>query len=837
MKHAASFPRLLLWGLEGPEADRLARACARAGFPGAEMTSALSGESLIGLLDDGGVDLVVLGGNGDDPAESPRILTDELVAENQATAFLILGASALPESLEERFNLMCLPEPGGDDGLLRRVLGQLLNEIRLWQHSTLFQACVEASANGIVIVDARADDMPIVHVNQAFSRITGYEPEEVHGCNCRFLQGSDRKQPGVDQVRMAIRAGKPALVQMRNYRRDGSRFSNELQVSPVRENGGHITHYIGVINDVSARMDAESALAYRTSYDGLTGLPNFEQFRNRVGQACEESGHHRHAVALTLFNIDNFKAINATFGAGAADQLLKAVVDRVTPLLGRSDLLARLSADEFAILQTEVLGSHDVSSLVDSVVSVLSIPFRLEGQELFVTASAGIAWTGENVAGADELMSHASLALRNAKQCGGGSYRWYSILLAEEVEWTLKLHNQLQHALSEQQFELYYQPVVEARSQEVVGIEALLRWHHPEQGMLSPADFLQAIETGGLMVEVTDWVLRRACTDLNRLMEETGRMLWVSVNISPNHFVRGDVVSSVKSVLESTGLEPACLNLELVESTFLSFDEPVRRALDEIRTLGIGLMIDDFGAGFSSLNYLKQVPASRIKIDRSFVRDIVSDSADAAITRGVIALAHKLNLQVVGEGVEDRYQLAFLLRNHCDLVQGFLPGPPMPFEQLRTHELSAETREALAEVNGREPGDQASRRLLILDDEPNILRSLKRLLRRDGYEIHTVTSAQEALNLLALYEFQVVLSDQRMPEMTGTDFLSRVKELYPDTIRIVLSGYTDLDSVTDAVNRGAIYKFLTKPWDDEQLRSQIRQAFLHHAAALEDMEN
>ncbi|WP_158223006.1 EAL domain-containing protein [Halovibrio salipaludis] len=801
------------------------------------MTSALSRESLIGLLDDGGVDLVVLGENGGDPAGSPSILTDQVVAEHQATAFLVIGASELPERLDGRFNLRCLPEPGSDDELLVRVLAQLLNEIRLWQHSTLFKACVEASANGIVIVDARADDMPIVHVNQAFSRITGYEPEEVHGCNCRFLQGSDRKQPGVDQVRMAIRAGKPALVQMRNYRRDGSRFSNELQVSPVRENGGQITHYIGVINDVSARMDAESALAYRTSYDGLTGLPNFEQFRSRVGQACEESGHHRHAVALTLFNIDNFKAINATFGAGAADQLLKAVVDRVTPLLGRSDLLARLSADEFAILQTDVLGSHDVSSLVDSVVSVLAIPFRLEGQELFVTASAGIAWTGENVEGADELMSHASLALRNSKQCGGGGYRWYSILLAEEVEWTLKLHNQLQHALSEQQFELYYQPVVEVRSQEIVGIEALLRWHHPEQGMLSPADFLQAIETGGLMVEVTDWVLRQACTDLNRLMEETGRILWVSVNISPNHFVRGDVVSSVKSVLESTGLEPACLNLELVESTFLSFDEPVRRALDEIRTLGVGLMIDDFGAGFSSLNYLKKVPASRIKIDRSFIRDVVSDSADAAITRGVIALAHKLNLQVVGEGVEDRYQLAFLLRNHCDLVQGFLPGPPMPFEQLRTHELSAETRAAFAEVHGRESGNQASRRLLILDDEPNILKSLKRLLRRDGYEIHTVTSAQEALNLLALYEFQVVLSDQRMPEMTGTDFLSRVKELYPDTIRIVLSGYTDLDSVTDAVNRGAIYKFLTKPWDDEQLRSQIRQAFLHHAAVLEDTES
>ncbi len=837
MKHAASFPRLLFWGLDRSEAGRIARACSLAGFPGAEMASALSHESLVELLDNGGIDLLVLREDGSDQAVSRRVLTDQLLAEHPATAFLVLGDSELPEALDGRFNVRCLSGSEGDEGPVVEALAQLLNEIRLWQRSTLFHACVEASANGIVIVDARSDDMPIVHVNQAFSRITGYAPDEVHGRNCRFLQGSDRKQPGVDQLRMALRAGEAALVQIRNYRRDGSRFWNELQVSPVCENGGQITHYVGVINDVSARMDAESALAYRTSYDGLTGLPNFERFKSRVAQACEESGHHRHAVALTLFNIDNFKAINAAFGAGAADQLLKAVVDRVMPLLGRSDLLARLSADEFAILQNDVMGSHDVSSLVDSVVSVLAIPFRLEGQEMFVTASAGIAWTGENGAGADELMSHASLALRNAKQCGGGGYRWYSILLAEEVEWTLRLHNQLQHALSEEQFELYYQPVVEALSQEIVGIEALLRWHHPEQGMLCPGDFLQAIETGGLMVEVTDWVLRRACTDLIHFMEETGRMLWVSVNISPNHFVRGDVVSSVREALESTGLAPSCLNLELVESTFLSFDEPVRRALDEIRTLGIGLMIDDFGAGFSSLNYLKQVPASRIKIDRSFIRDVVSDSADAAITRGVIALAHKLNLQVVGEGVEDRFQLAFLLRNHCDLVQGFLPGPPMPLDQLRTYQLSGEAQAAFAEVNGRESGEQDSRRLLILDDEPNILRSLKRLLRRDGYEIHTVTSAQEALNLLALYEFQVVLSDQRMPEMTGTDFLSRVKELYPDTIRIVLSGYTDLDSVTDAVNRGAIYKFLTKPWDDEQLRSQIRQAFLHHAAALEDTES
>lgn len=832
MKHTAAFPRLLLWGLDEAESNRLASASSEAGFPEAEMVSPVTPPALLALLEAGGIDLVVVRAGGNGAGDSQSVLTDKMVDEHPGTGFLILGSNGEQDPDSERFNVQALPDPGAQGQAFARSLGQLLNQVWFCQRSALFHACVEASANGIVVVDVDAQDMPIVYVNEAFSRITGYELSEVYGFNCRFLHRGDRKQPGVDQLRMAVRAGQEATVQLRNYRKDGTEFCNELRISPVWENSKRISHYAGVISDVSARVRAESTLAYRTRYDTLTGLANFEHFKNRLGEACRESEHHHNAVALTLLNIDNFKAINATFGAAAADQLLQAVVERVAPLLGRSDFLARLSADEFGILQSEVLGSQDVSSVVDAVVSAMAIPFRVEGHELFVTASAGIAWTQENAVGPDDLMSHASLALRNAKQAGGGSYRWYSIFLAEEVEWTLRLHNDLQHALSNEQFEVYYQPVVESLSQEIVGVEALLRWQHPEQGLLYPGDFLQVVESGGLMVELTDWVLDRACSDLQRFMDQTGRVLWVSVNISPNHFVRGDVVSSVKDALERTGLAPSCLNLELVESTFLSFDEPVRRALDNIRTLGVGLMIDDFGAGFSSLNYLKQVPASRIKIDRSFVRDVVSDSADAAITRGVIALAHKLNLKVVGEGVEDQYQLGFLLRNHCDLIQGFLSGRPMPFEQLLAFDLSTEIRAAFAEVNGGESGNQASRRLLILDDEPNILRSLKRLLRRDGYDIHTVTSAEEALNLLALYEFQVVLSDQRMPEMTGTDFLSRVKELYPDTIRIVLSGYTDLDSVTDAVNRGAIYKFLTKPWDDEQLRDQIKQAFLHHAAAL-----
>lgn len=826
MKHSASFPRILLWGQDSEAAFRLARACAIAGFSGAEMVSALTSESLEALLEMPGADLVVVPDEG--------AAGTGLVDRYPQTGFLVLGSNASTGDGKGPHCIARVPEPEADEDALVSPLVSLLNEVWLRQRADLFHACLEASGNGVILVDACSDDMPIVYVNPAFSRLTGYSLNEVYGRNCRFLQGGDRKQPGVDQLRMALRTGASTTVQLRNYRRDGSWFWNELQVSPIHSASQQITHYVGVMNDVSARMEAESVLAYRTGHDGLTGLPNFEKFRSRLTEACNESRHHRHSVALTLLNLDNFKAINATYGMGSGDELLKAVVTRISPLLGRNDLMARLSADEFAVMQIEVLGQDDVTSLIDSVVSVLSIPFRIDGQELFITASAGIALLGEDTQVAEDLVSHASMALRKAKQKDGAGYLWYSSALAGELERTMRLQSQLQQALNNEQFELWYQPVFEIRSQEMVGVEALLRWHHPELGLLTPGDFLQAVESGGFMVEITDWVLRRACTDLRCLSEWSGNQLWVSVNISPNHFLTGNVVSAVSDALEKTGLPPACLNLELVESAFLSFEEPVRKALEDLRVLGVGLMIDDFGAGFSSLTYLKQVPATSVKIDRSFICDVISSSADAAITRGVIALAHKLNLKVVGEGVEDRYQLGFLARNHCDLVQGFLPGAPMPFSALKTFEPEPEMQEAMAELRSEVPEGQQLRRLLVLDDEPNILRALKRLLRRDGYELHTATTAQEALEILATKEFQVVLSDQRMPEMTGTDFLSRVKELYPDTIRIVLSGYTDLESVTDAINRGAIYKFLTKPWDDEQLRNQIREAFLHHDAAREE---
>jgi CheY-like chemotaxis protein len=296
------------------------------------------------------------------------------------------------------------------------------------------------------------------------------------------------------------------------------------------------------------------------------------------------------------------------------------------------------------------------------------------------------------------------------------------------------------------------------------------------------------------------------------------------VNISPVHFQRINFVDSVQAVLQKHSLSAELLELEITETVLFNNAERAIETLHRLKQLGVRIAIDDFGTGFSSLNYLKRLPIDKVKIDRSFVQDIISDRHDAAITQGIISMAHHLRLKVVAEGVETEPQLAFLKKCRCDEFQGYYFAKPMPYAEIAgflSERLSVQEAGSGIILDHGEP----MQTLLLLDDEENILRALARVLRRDGYKIFMATRAQDAFELLAKHDVQVILSDQRMPEMSGTEFLSRVKDLYPNTIRLVLSGYTDLKSVTDAINQGAIYKFLTKPWDDDELRQNIAQSF------------
>ncbi|UTY60963.1 EAL domain-containing protein [Massilia sp. erpn] len=385
-------------------------------------------------------------------------------------------------------------------------------------------------------------------------------------------------------------------------------------------------------------------------------------------------------------------------------------------------------------------------------------------------------------------------------------------------------------ALQRNELRLLYQPLVSLQDGGIASVEALLRWQHPEQGLITAADFVPQAEAAGLMAMLDEWALRQACADLARWLAALAKdrpasdapapAVRVSVNIAPDRLRDARFPALVHSLLQEHGLAAAGLMLELTEAALLPDAGASLHALHELKALGVQLVLDDFGTGSSSLGNPKRFPFDYVKIDCSFIRDVVSDHGDAALCKTIIAMAHHLGLKVVAEGVENSAQCDFLRRNMCDLIQGYVFSPPVDQGAILT--LLAEQRCLPPELRRIQ---RQQRSLLLVDDEPNILAALKRLLRRDDYTIHTAASGPEGLEILARHPVDVIVSDQRMPGMIGADFLRKAKDLYPDTIRIMLSGYTELQSVTDAVNEGAIYKFLTKPWDDERLRGHVAQAF------------
>jgi EAL domain-containing protein (putative c-di-GMP-specific phosphodiesterase class I)/FixJ family two-component response regulator len=392
-----------------------------------------------------------------------------------------------------------------------------------------------------------------------------------------------------------------------------------------------------------------------------------------------------------------------------------------------------------------------------------------------------------------------------------------------------QLEQHLRDALDNEELELEFQPQVEVLTDgDIVGFEALLRWRHPLKGLVSPAEFVPIAEQSGLIVAIGRWVLREACRRCAAWNAAAGRPIRVAVNVSGHQFGPA-LVQSVAAALAESGLDPRLLELELTESVLMRDTDQAQSMLSQLKSIGVALAIDDFGTGYCGLSYLRRFPIDRLKIDRSFVKDVTTNTDDAAICSTIIAMAHGLRLEVVAEGVETAAQLGFLLQRRCQMVQGYLFSAPLPAADAEALLKSGSRLELRDRANGT-----PARRLLLLDDEQNILSSLRRLFRRDGYEIHTATDAAQAFELLAANEIGVVISDQRMPGISGTEFLRRVKDIYPNTMRIVLSGYTELASVTEAINEGAIYRFVAKPWDDHQLRTAIREAFRHQEMASEN---
>ncbi len=550
----------------------------------------------------------------------------------------------------------------------------------------------------------------------------------------------------------------------------------------------------------------------------MTGLASRSLLYDRLEQSLCYARRSGRVLAVLLLDLDRFKVINDSLGHEFGDNLLKAVALRLQQVIREADTAARFGGDEFVILLAEVADPDDVGMLAGRILRCLESPHLIDGKEVTVSASLGISLFPRDSDDGAILIRNADIAMYRAKREGGDSFSFFAPEMNQRAMEAMETENALRQALERNEFLLHYQPKVELATGRMIGCEALVRWLHPQRGMVSPNEFIPLAEETGLIVPMGTWVLTEACRQVRAWQDEGLPAVSVAVNLSARQFRAGNLPWLVGNVLRAHGLAPCWLELEMTESHVM--DNPGRAIalMGELKDIGVRLSMDDFGTGYSSLASLSRFPIDHLKIDRSFVTDIVSNPHSATIAASIIDIAHRMQLQVIAEGVETEAQLGYLRKHGCDQIQGYFFSRP-----LSAHEFAALLRKNTPYVIPAH--DTVARTLLLVDDERNILRALKRLLAEEGYRIVTADNAGEALELLARENIQVVISDQHMTGMSGTEFLSRVKTLHPDTVRIILSGVADLETVTKAVNEGEVYKVLTKPWDGGQLRKIIRDSF------------
>lgn len=669
---------------------------------------------------------------------------------------------------------------------------------------------------GITISDAQGD---IVLVNKAFSILSGYSEAELLGKNMRILSSGRHSQEFYSAMWEAIYTKDHWAGEIWDIRQDGTEFPVWLTISSLRDPQGQITNYLGNFSDLSDAKAAENRIQWLSHFDHLTGLPNRALLQDRTEHAIAMAQRASEPLTMMLVSIDHFKSVTDALGHQVGDKLLMEMAKRLTEAVRAQDTVARTSGKEF-VLVLPCTPAEGAAHLATELLLMLAKPYQLDAHELTITASIGIASYPENGSNFNALLKAVEIARHHAKVDGRNTFQFYKDDMYREVLARDQMTKALRHAAALDQLQLLYQPLVDLQTGQISGVEALLRWHHPELGDVSPVQFIPLAEESGLIYGLGEWVLRSACRDIRAWADKGIQVPHVAVNVSPLQFHDPALVDLVKNTLAEWQIDPMQLYLEVTEGALMD-DVPRSEAmLMELKKLGVKLSLDDFGTGYSSLSYLKRLPFDKVKIDQSFVHDITTSQSDNVIVKVIVSMAHGLGLKVIAEGVETEAQCEIMRSSVCDEIQGYFFSRPISAQAIE--EMLTEGKQLPSHLLRER---KLQRTLLLVDDEPNIVAALKRLFRRDGHIILTAYSGLEALEVLASNKVDVIISDQRMPGMTGVEFLRAAKVRYPDTIRIVLSGYTELQSVTDAINEGAVYRFLTKPWDDQQLREHIQKAF------------
>ncbi len=564
------------------------------------------------------------------------------------------------------------------DGLEARVR-ERTDALRLSQ--SRLSSLVSLSSDWIWEQD---EQLRFTYFSEGLQQATGVLPSQLLGKQ-RLLDGVTGVPPDVladYQRRVAARQPFRDLVYCLDTPRGRGAYIS-VSGEPTFDADGRFTGYRGVGRDVTHQRLAEQQVLKLARYDGLTGLPNRNMFMDELERTLTRAHRHGERFALFFIDLDRFKNINDSLGHGAGDQLLKVMATRLRALLRDSDLVARLGGDEFVVLLDGTVEAAGLAHVARKALSAIAEPVAIEGRSYQVTGSIGISLYPDDGEDAATLLKNADAAMYLAKDRGKDNYQFYTAQLAAHSAQQFALEADLRAALQRDELQLHFQPKVHACGNRLLGMEALLRWRHPQRGLLAPGAFITLAEDSGLILPIGQWVLRAACRQVRAWRDARLQVLRCAINLSARQFVTDTLVDEVQAALAEHGLGADALEVEITESVLMSDPQRASRTLHALHALGVHIAIDDFGTGYSSLAYLKRFPAQTVKIDRSFVSGLPQDRDDAAITQAVIAMAHSLGLQVVAEGVETDAQLAFLQRMGCDQVQGYFIGRPMPAEQLR----------------------------------------------------------------------------------------------------------------------------------------------------------
>lgn len=561
------------------------------------------------------------------------------------------------------------------ESLQKNVLRMRENERQLSLSAQVFMNSSEA----ILISDANNN---IMQVNRAFTELTGYTAEEVIGKNPRILKSGQQDSDFYRKMWESLNRTGSWQGELMDRRKDGEIYPKWMSINQVRNAQGRVTNYIALFSDITERKASYERIQYLAHYDALTHLPNRTLLNDRIDHAIADARRYQKKIAILFLDLDRFKNVNDSMGHHAGDLLLQTVAERLKGSTRESDTVSRLGGDEFVILLNGIEDENDAVSVAHKVIRVLSIPIPLEGSEVNIGASLGISIYPENGTDSATLIKNADAAMYHAKENGRNQFQFFSPSMNEKAYEQIAIENDLRRALRNQEFFLQYQPQVDLASGAIVGVEALIRWRHPEHGLVSPGRFIPIAEECGLIVPIGEWVLNTACAQIKQWQDQNIAHIPVAVNLSAMQFRQTNILATIAKALDSTGLNPAYLELEITEGVTMNNVEETVHIMNQIKDMGVMISIDDFGTGYSSLSYLKRFPLDKLKVDQSFMQDITTDANNAAIVRTIIGMGHSLRLNVIAEGVETSLQYEWLQQANCNEAQGNYISPPLNAKDL-----------------------------------------------------------------------------------------------------------------------------------------------------------